>query len=184
MNLCINHFEHVPGINHLKLSPVVLGCATRSSNAHRQLPRIARRVPGSHNGGVPSPQGEERMAPLPNEQLLAAKAGDCVILHSDTLHSTTVNVAAPVRYFISAYFTRFGFPHRDEFDTPAVRAIVAAARSTVRTLMFATLCCHLGSGSDVLLTAYLSSAVSMVIRGLGCTNQGRPTCGAALWRRC
>lgn len=82
------------------------------------------------------------MVPVANEQLLAAKAGDCVVLHSDTLHSTTVNVAAPVRYFISAYFTRFGFPHRDEFDTPAVRAIVDAARSVVRICQIsASLCC-------------------------------------------
>lgn len=96
------------------------------------LTPAARRVPESHLGGVPSPEGEDRMAPLPNEHLLQAKAGDCVVLHSDTLHSTTVNVAPAVRYFISAYFTRFGLPHRDEFDTPAVRAIIDAARSAVR----------------------------------------------------
>jgi hypothetical protein len=91
-------------------------------------------VPGSHFGGVPSPDIGDRMAPLPNEHLLVAKAGDCVVLHSDTLHSTTVNVATSVRYFISAYFTRFGLPHRDEFDTPTVRAIVDAAQSAVRYL--------------------------------------------------
>lgn len=73
------------------------------------------------------------MGSLPNEQFLSAKAGDCVVLHSDTLHSTTVNVAAHVRYFVSAYFTRFGLPHRDEFDTPAVRMITNEARSAVST---------------------------------------------------
>ena len=61
--------------------------------------------------------------------MLSAKAGDLVVLHPDTLHSTTYNTADPIRYFISAYFVRHGLPHRDEFQTPHIAALVAAAET-------------------------------------------------------
>ena len=85
---------------------------------------VCSSVPGSHLGGVPNLDAEVKMHPLPNERLLTAKAGDLCFLHCDTLHSTTVNIDAPVRYFISAYLTRNGLPHRDEFDAPAVHALL------------------------------------------------------------
>ena len=88
-----------------------------------------RVVPFSHLGGIPTPEPEAKMAPLPGETLLDAKAGDLVVIHCDTLHSTTANVDPDqIRYFISAYVTRYGLPHRDEFDAPAVHKLLADAR--------------------------------------------------------
>eukprot|EP01052_Picozoa_sp_SAG31_P028461 SAG31_NODE_2750_length_5145_cov_2.649227_1_plen_77_part_00 len=62
--------------------------------------------------------------------MLTARSGDLVVLHCDVLHATTYNTdraSGRIRYFISAYLTRHGLPHRDNFDTPRVAAVVAAA---------------------------------------------------------
>jgi ectoine hydroxylase-related dioxygenase (phytanoyl-CoA dioxygenase family) len=89
-----------------------------------------RVVPRSHLSGVPTPAPEDKMRPLPGEQLLDARAGDLVALHCDVLHSTTRNTMhdGSIRYFISTYLVGFGLQHRDEFDCDVVNQLVADAR--------------------------------------------------------
>ena len=52
-----------------------------------------------------------------------------VYTHNEILHAGSINTSGQVRYFISAYFQRFGLPHRDNFRHPLVEAIKTDARA-------------------------------------------------------
>ena len=67
--------------------------------------------------------------PQPNEKLVELKAGDMVYTHNEILHAGSINTSGEIRYFISAYFQRFGLPHRDTFRHPLVEAIKDEARA-------------------------------------------------------
>ena len=63
------------------------------------------------------------------EQLVELEAGDMVYTHNEILHAGSINTSGEIRYFISAYFQRFGLPHRDTFRHPLVEAIKDEARA-------------------------------------------------------
>jgi len=67
--------------------------------------------------------------PQPGEQLVTLEAGDMVYTHNEILHAGSINTSGQIRYFISAYFQRFGLPHRDDFRHPLVAAIKTEARA-------------------------------------------------------
>ena len=72
---------------------------------------------------------EDAHKPQPNEQLVELEAGDMVYTHNEILHAGSINTSGEIRYFISAYFQRFGLPHRDTFRHPLIDAIKAEARA-------------------------------------------------------
>jgi len=71
---------------------------------------------------------EAHHEPHPNEKLVSLQAGDMVFTHCELLHSGTLNTSGAIRYFISAYFSHIGLPHRDTFETPTIEQIIADAR--------------------------------------------------------
>ena len=72
---------------------------------------------------------EDVHKPQANERLVELQAGDMVYTHNEILHSGSINTSGEIRYFISAYFQRFGLPHRDTFRHPLVEAIKDEARA-------------------------------------------------------
>ena len=52
-----------------------------------------------------------------------------VYTHNEILHAGSINTSGEIRYFISAYFQRFGLPHRDTFRHPLIEAIKDEARA-------------------------------------------------------
>ncbi len=86
-----------------------------------------RVIPRSHLDYTMIPE-EKLKDPHPNEKLVELKAGDMVFTHCDLYHTGTVNTVGAIRYFISSYFCRIGLPHRDTFETPVIKKIVADAR--------------------------------------------------------
>jgi hypothetical protein len=86
-----------------------------------------RVIPGSHLDYTFIPE-EAHHYPHPRERLVNLEAGDMVYTHCELLHSGTLNMSGAIRYFISAYFSRIGLPHRDTFATPVINQIVADAR--------------------------------------------------------
>jgi hypothetical protein len=94
-------------------------------------------IPGSHLDFTVIEESQSR-EPHPRQQTLTLQAGDMVFLHHDVLHTGTANTSTQTRYFISNYLCHFGFPHRDTFDLPLVRDILAeaTARNDRRTLRF------------------------------------------------
>ena len=86
-----------------------------------------RVIPGSHLDYTFIAR-EAQHDPHPKERLVSLEAGDMVYTHCDLLHSGTLNTSGEIRYFISAYFSRIGLPHRDTFETPTIEKIVADAR--------------------------------------------------------
>ena len=52
-----------------------------------------------------------------------------VYTHNEILHAGSINTSGQIRYFISAYFQRFGLPHRDTFRHPLIEAIKDEARA-------------------------------------------------------
>lgn len=86
-----------------------------------------RVIPGSHLDYTFIAE-DARHDPHPGEKLVDLRAGDMVFTHCDLLHSGTLNTSGAIRYFISAYFSRIGLPHRDTFETPTIDRIVDDAR--------------------------------------------------------
>jgi ectoine hydroxylase-related dioxygenase (phytanoyl-CoA dioxygenase family) len=86
-----------------------------------------RVVPGSHLDYTYITE-EAHHEPHPNEKLVSLQAGDMVFTHCELLHSGTLNTSGAIRYFISAYFSHIGLPHRDTFETPTIEQIIADAR--------------------------------------------------------
>ena len=86
-----------------------------------------RVVPGSHLDYTMISK-EAHREPHPNERLVSLEAGDMVYTHCEILHSGTLNTSGAIRYFISAYLSRIGLPHRDTFETPTIEQIVTDAR--------------------------------------------------------
>ncbi|MBV7331430.1 phytanoyl-CoA dioxygenase family protein [Chloroflexi bacterium TSY] len=86
-----------------------------------------RAIPGSHLDYTYIGK-EAHHDPHPNERLVSLEAGDMVYTHCELLHSGTLNTSGAIRYFISIYFSRIGLPHRDTFETPTIKQIVADAR--------------------------------------------------------
>ena len=72
---------------------------------------------------------EDAGNPQTNEKLVELKAGDMVYTHNEILHAGSINTSGEIRYFISAYFQRFGLPHRDTFRHPLIEAIKDEARA-------------------------------------------------------
>ena len=72
---------------------------------------------------------EDAHQPQPGEQLVTLEAGDMVYTHNEILHAGSINTSGQIRYFISAYFQRFGLPHRDNFRHPLIEAIKTEARA-------------------------------------------------------
>ena len=72
---------------------------------------------------------EEVRDPQPGEQLVELEAGDMVYTHNEILHAGSINTSGEIRYFISAYFQRFGLPHRDSFRHPLITALKNEARA-------------------------------------------------------
>lgn len=95
-------------------------------------------IPRSHLGLPPTPEGEDRWLPHPQEALLDLHAGDLVVLHSDLIHSGTPNASDSVRLYTSTYLCRIGLPHRDDFDAEVIRRYIAEARASgdTRVLRF------------------------------------------------
>ena len=87
-----------------------------------------RVVQGSHLGMPPTPTGDDRMLPHPQETLLDLKAGDLVCIHSDMIHSGTPNRSEEIRMYTSTYLCQLGLPHRDDFDAPVVQEYLRDAR--------------------------------------------------------
>ena len=71
---------------------------------------------------------EEAGKPQAGEQLVELEAGDMVYTHNEILHAGSLNTSGEIRYFISAYFQRFGLPHRDSFRHPLINALKDEAR--------------------------------------------------------
>ena len=86
-----------------------------------------RVIPGSHLDYT-FIADETRNTPHPRERLLSLKAGDMVYTHCELLHSGTLNTSGTIRYFISIYLSHIGLPHRDTFETPTIKKLVAGAR--------------------------------------------------------
>ncbi len=72
---------------------------------------------------------EDLTVPRLGEQLVELEAGDMVYTHNEILHAGSVNTSGEIRYFISAYFQRFGLPHRDIFRHPLIDALKNEART-------------------------------------------------------
>ena len=72
---------------------------------------------------------EDLTVPQLGEQLVELEAGDMVYTHNEILHAGSINTSGEIRYFISAYFQRFGLPHRDTFRHPLIEAIKDEARA-------------------------------------------------------
>ena len=85
-----------------------------------------RVIPGSHLDYTVISEEDERK-PHPREKLIALEAGDMVFSHCEVLHSGSVNTSKVIRYFSSIYLQRFGLPHRDNFEVPAIEQILAQA---------------------------------------------------------
>ena len=85
-------------------------------------------IPGSHLDYTVI-ENEQLNRSHPRQKSPTVSAGDMVFLHHDVLHTGTINTSTRTRYFISNYVCRFGLPHRDTFELPLVREIMAAARS-------------------------------------------------------
>jgi ectoine hydroxylase-related dioxygenase (phytanoyl-CoA dioxygenase family) len=85
-----------------------------------------RVIPGSHlDYTVIAPEDDRK--PHPREKLITLEAGDMVFTHCEILHSGSVNTSTEIRYFNSIYLQRFGLPHRDNFELPAITQILAQA---------------------------------------------------------
>lgn len=89
-----------------------------------------RVIPRSHLGLPPTPEGNDRWLPHPQEALLDLHAGDLVVLHSDLIHSGTPNASNSLRMYTSTYICRIGLPHRDDFNADVIRRYVAGARTS------------------------------------------------------
>ena len=89
-----------------------------------------RVVPRSHLGNPPTPEGDDRWLPHPQEALLDLHGGDLVAIHSDLIHSGTPNASDAIRMYTSTYLCRIGLPHRDDFDADVIRRYVAEARAS------------------------------------------------------
>ena len=86
----------------------------------------------------PTPDGDDRWLPHPDESLLDLHAGDLVAIHSDLIHSGTPNASSSVRMYTSTYLCRIGLPHRDDFDADVIQRylVEAHASSDARVLRF------------------------------------------------
>eukprot|EP01046_Picozoa_sp_COSAG06_P021360 COSAG06_NODE_1602_length_8958_cov_85.920194_7_plen_334_part_00 len=99
-------------------------------------------VPGSHMGLPETPQDDDRWMLQVNGGRptlpLALRAGDLVITHDELLHSGGFNTSEELRAYMSTKVCRLGLPHRDDFDTPAIRQRLLEARRSgdMRCLRF------------------------------------------------
>ena len=99
---------------------------------------VVRVIPRSHLGMPPTPEGDDRWLPHPDECLLDLHAGDLVAIHSDLIHSGTPNASSSLRMYTSTYLCRIGLPHRDDFDADVIQRYLAEAHasSDARVLRF------------------------------------------------
>ena len=63
-----------------------------------------RVVPRSHLGNPPTPEGDDRWLPHPQEALLGLHGGDLVAIHSDLIHSGTPNASDAIRHSLRRRF--------------------------------------------------------------------------------
>jgi hypothetical protein len=109
------------------IPPLACNCLTYLQDMNEETGPL-RVVKGSHLEYVFIAK-EDEQKPHPHESFLSLKAGDMVFTHHELLHSGTWNISNETRYFLSAYICRIGLPHRDTFDLPAIRELLADARS-------------------------------------------------------
>ncbi len=66
----------------------------------------------SHLGQPPTPSGDSKRKPHPQEQLLDVAAGDLIVMHGECIHAGTCNTSDALRAYISTFVTQVGYPHR------------------------------------------------------------------------
>ena len=108
-------------------APNACNCITYLQDMNEETGHL-RILPGSHVDYTFILE-EVAQKPQPGEQLVELEAGDMVFTHNEILHAGSINTSGEIRYFISAYFQRFGLPHRDNFRHPLVEAIKKEARA-------------------------------------------------------
>ena len=108
------------------LPPLACNCITYLQNMNEDTGQL-RIINGSHVDYTYI-KSENLMKPHKKETLITLNEGDMVFTHNEILHSGSVNSSERTRYFISIYFQRFGFPHRDTFKHPLIDKIKNKAR--------------------------------------------------------
>jgi len=106
--------------------PMACNCLTYLQDMNAETGSL-RVIPGSHLDYTFIPEADVKK-PHPNEKLIRLSAGDMVFTHCELLHSGSLNSSGAIRYFVSIYLQRFGLPHRDNFATPTIAAILQTAR--------------------------------------------------------
>ncbi|MEE2754250.1 MAG: phytanoyl-CoA dioxygenase family protein [Candidatus Latescibacterota bacterium] len=106
--------------------PLACNCLTYLQDMNEETGPL-RVIKGSHLDYTFIDKEDERK-PHSRESLLDLKAGDMVFTHHEILHSGTWNISKEIRYFLSVYVCRVGFPHRDTFDLTAIHELMSDAR--------------------------------------------------------
>jgi len=88
-----------------------------------------RVIPGSHRKPI-AIDLDARNDPHPGELLVRTRPGDVVALHHNLLHSGTRNISGGERRFLGFIYNMSSLIHRDNFDGPNCRALIATARRT------------------------------------------------------
>ena len=106
-------------------APMACNCLKYLQNM-TETTGTSRVIPGSHLDYTYISEEDERK-PHSREKLITLQAGDMVFTHCEILHSGSVNTSSEIRYFNSIYLQRFGLPHRDNFEAPAIAQILEQA---------------------------------------------------------
>ena len=109
------------------IPPLACNCITYLQDMDENTGQL-RIIKGSHFDYT-FIKSEDLMKPHKKESLIKLNAGDLVFTHNEILHSGSGNSSDKTRYFISIYFQRFGFPHRDTFKHPLIDKIKKRARN-------------------------------------------------------
>ncbi|MBV7336149.1 phytanoyl-CoA dioxygenase family protein [Chloroflexi bacterium TSY] len=105
-------------------APMACNCLTYLQDMTETTGAL-RVIPGSHlDYTFIAPEDAQNHTPRKADHASGWRYG---FTHCEMLHSGSVNTSSEFRYFISIYLQRFGLPHRDNFEVPAIAQILAQA---------------------------------------------------------